>query len=112
MKNLKWDVVYISPHKTNVFPLSFNCSKTTDSKSMIFEGDGYAKFSLYLIDPSYIDNIHLVFQTLQKEGVLLFINDKLKVCIFQVIVSYFKLTVKTIETIKLTKGAVVVVILW
>ena len=84
-------------HNTNVFS-SFNCSKTTDSKSMIFEGDGYAKFSLYLIDASYIDNIHLVFQTLQKEGVLLFINDKLKVCICIMSLCFFiELAVKSIE---------------
>ncbi|CAG2237202.1 unnamed protein product [Mytilus edulis] len=54
-------------------------------KSMIFEGDGFAKFSLYLIDASYIDNIHLGFQSTQKGGVLLFINDKLKT--LQVLIS-------------------------
>ncbi|XP_052102568.1 uncharacterized protein LOC127736090 [Mytilus californianus] len=52
--------------------------KSKHFKSMIFEGDGFAKFSLHLIDASYIDNIHLGFQSTQKEGVLLFINDKLK----------------------------------
>ncbi|VDH92020.1 Hypothetical predicted protein [Mytilus galloprovincialis] len=54
-------------------------------KSMIFEGDGFAKFSLYLIDASYIDNIHLEFQSTLKGGVLLFINDKLKT--LQVLIS-------------------------
>ncbi|XP_063435243.1 serine-rich adhesin for platelets-like [Mytilus trossulus] len=66
-----------------------HCTKTEcDSKhlkSMIFEGDGFAKFSLYLIDASYIDNIHLGFQSTQKGGVLLFINDKLKT--LQVLIS-------------------------
>lgn len=51
---------------------------STDKKSMIFEGDGFVKFSPNLIDASYIDNINIRFQTHQKDAVILFFNDKQK----------------------------------
>lgn len=54
---------------------------------MIFEGDGFVMFSPTLVDASYIDNIDINFQTLQRDAVLLYINHKHKVVCLLLIIS-------------------------
>jgi len=50
--------------------------------SIIFEGDGYVRFPLSILDdgPKYrVENLLVKFRTTQKEGVIFLLNDKLQV---------------------------------
>ena len=63
-----------------------------DGRSVILTGDSYVKYPLEVMAPMYTFNqLDLVFQTKQRNGVVLFINDKQQVYSHLAYIKWFEL---------------------